>query len=314
MFLITIIASLLLLFVPLCQSVYLDIHVPLPQRGCLEYQALFANRLLRSSSTRPVSSTTQTGESSQTDDGASSSSSSEQVDLFNKHTPHITLYLANFDLEVNNNNNALQQQTYGSTNNHIELQQLLNETKVNEFKQTISSLNFTDILIGLQNCHLSFKSTANDDIFYNINGSYTMLPIELTPCLQILSTTLLHALQSHLHHPIQVPSWVANMDEPERSKAIYRTRQYGSPNVLQAYVPHVTVGYDPSISKSLTSQWRVDKMNEWNNLYKQERETCIDEVQGIALGMTSVGGTVLANSRMGYWNVGKHLLVTSSTQ
>jgi len=36
--------------------------------------------------------------------------------------------------------------------------------------------------------------------------------------------------------------------------------------------------------------------------YKQERETCIDEVQGIALGITSVGGTVLANSRMGYWN------------
>ena len=44
-------------------------------------------------------------------------------------------------------------------------------------------------------------------------------------------------------------------------------------------------------------------MNEWNNLYKQEREHCVDEVQGIALGMTSVGGTVLANSRMGYWNV-----------
>ena len=285
MFLITIIITSFLLLFPLCQSIYLDIHVPLPQRGCLEYQALFANRLL-SSSTRPVSSTAETDSS----DGASSSTtSSEQVDLFNKHTPHITLYLANFDLEVNNNNN-------------IELQQL-NETKVNEFKQTISSLNFTDISIGLQNCHLSFKSTANDDIFYNINGSYTMLPIELTPCLQTLSTTLLHALQSHLHHPIQVPSWVADMDEPQRSKAIYRTRQYGSPNVLEAYVPHVTVSYDPSISKSLTSQWRVDKMNEWNNLYKQEREHCIDEVQGIALGMTSVGGTVLANSRMGYWIV-----------
>ena len=295
MFLTIIIASLLLLF-PLCQSIYLDIHVPLPQRGCLEYQALFANRLLSSSSTRPVSSPTQTDS-----DGADASS--EQVDLFNKHTPHITLYLANFDLEVNNNNNnALQQQgADGTDDHHIKLQ--LNETKVNEFKQTISSINFTDILIGLQNCHLSFKSTANDDIFYNINGSYTMLPIELTPCLQTLSNSLLHALQSHLHHPIQVPSWVANMDEPQRSKAIYRTRQYGSPNVLQAYVPHVTVGYDPSISNSLTSQWRVDKMNEWNNLYKQEREHCIDEVQGIALGMTSVGGTVLANSRMGYWIV-----------
>jgi len=89
-----------------------------------------------------------------------------------------------------------------------------------------STLLTFDILIGLQNCHLSFKSTANDEIFYNIlNGLYSMLPIdELTPCLQTLSNTLVHALQSHLHHPIQVPSWVADMDEPERSKAIYRTR------------------------------------------------------------------------------------------
>jgi len=303
MFLITIIITSLLLLFPLCQSIYLDIHVPLPQRGCLEYQALFANRLLRSS-TRPVSLSTQSDV--RTDGASSSTTSSEQVDLFNKHTPHITLYLANFDLELNNNNALHQQEADGTDNHHIKLQ--LNETKVNQFKQTISSLNFTNILIGLQNCHLSFKSTANDDIFYNINGSYTMLPIELTPCLQTLSNSLLHALQSHLHHPIEVPSWVANMDEPQRSKAIYRTRQYGSPNVLEAYVPHVTVGYDPSISR-ITSQWKVGKMNEWNNLYKQEREHCIDGVQGIALGMTSVGGTVLANSRMGYWHVGKVIII-----
>ena len=133
------ISSLLLLFLPLCQSIYLDIHVPLPQRDCLEYQALFANRLLRGSSTRLESSPRKTSESIRTD-GASSTTSSEQVDLFNKHTPHITLYLANFDLEVNNNNNnAVQQESDGTGDHHIKLQ--LNQTKVNELASFLTSFD-----------------------------------------------------------------------------------------------------------------------------------------------------------------------------
>ena len=112
---------------------------------------------------------------------------------------------------------------------------------------------------------------------------------------------MLHSLKTYFKYPIKVPSWVAELPEPDRSAAIYRTRQYGSPNVLQGFAPHVTVGYDPNLLSNL--QWRIDTMNQWNDAYKQVRETCIDRVQGIALGTTGMGGTVLSSGRMGYWNV-----------
>ena len=272
----------------LCHSIHLDIHIPLP-KGCLNYHALLANRLLRSASRPPTHDHNLT-------------QPTEQVNLFSEHTAHLTLYLANFDLEMNNNNDA-PQTSGGTDNNNIAVSTALNQTKVDAFKNTISSLNFTDVLAGL-NCPLSYTTSskdADDSIFYNIHGAYTMLPIGITPCLQKLSDSILHSLKEFLKYPIEVPSWVAELPEPDRSAAIYRTRQYGSPNVLQGFAPHVTVGYDPNLLSNL--QWRIDTMNQWNDAYKQVRETCIDQVQGIALGKTGMGGTVLSSGRMGYWNV-----------
>ena len=278
----------------LCHSIHLDIHVPLP-KGCLKYHALLANRLLRSASRPPPA---------QTDDH-NLTQPTEQVNLFSEHTAHLTLYLANFDLEMNNNENTPLQTYDGINNNNIAVSTVLNQTKVDAFKNTISSLNFTNVLAGL-NCPLSFTTTSSkyDDnsIFYNIQGAYTMVPIDITPCLQKLSDSILHSLKPYLKYPIEVPSWVAELPEPDRSAAIYRTRQYGSPNVLQGFAPHVTVGYDPNLMAN-NLQWRIDTMNQWNDAYKQIRETCIDQVQGIALGKTGMGGTVLSSGRMGYWNV-----------
>ena len=273
----------------LCHSIHLDIHIPLP-KGCLNYHALLANRLLRSASRPPTHDHNLT-------------QPTEQVNLFSEHTAHLTLYLANFDLEMNNNNDA-PQTSGGTDNNNIAVSTALNQTKVDAFKNTISSLNFTDVLAGL-NCPLSYTTSskdADDSIFYNIHGAYTMLSIGITPCLQKLSDSILHSLKEFLKYPIEVPSWVAELPEPDRSAAIYRTRQYGSPNVLQGFSPHVTVGYDLNFLLS-NLQWRIDTMNQWNDAYKQVRETCIDRVQGIALGKTGMGGTVLSSGRMGYWNV-----------
>ena len=45
-------------------------------------------------------------------------------------------------------------------------------------------------------------------------------------------------------------------------------------------------------------------MKEWEQQYEHASATCIDEVEGIALGKTGLGGTVLTNSRMGYWDLG----------
>ena len=44
-------------------------------------------------------------------------------------------------------------------------------------------------------------------------------------------------------------------------------------------------------------------MSQWSEMYNQGSATCVDEVEGIALGKTGLGGTGLVNSRMGYWNL-----------
>jgi len=251
---------------------------------------------------------------------------SEHVDLFMRHTPHVTLYLADFDLEVEEeaaDDTDANGDAGRTANDSIDqAARALNLTKVAAFKDAIASLNFTEIISGW-NCPLTFSVPEEDrnpnspsSSFYKINGAYVMLPISNTPCLQTLSTALLHALSSYLTHPIVVPSWVASLTEPVRSASIFRSRTYGSPNVLEGFDPHVTVGFDETVvrvsgaaqdndadssSERSNLQWRVDTMEEWNEAYRQERGTCMDEVQGIALGKTGVGGTVLAGSRMGYW-------------
>lgn len=249
---------------------------------------------------------------------------SERVNLFADHTPHVTLYLADFDLEDRAPKAA-------GADDATAPPVALNQTKVTSFLDAISSLNLTQIIAGLT-CPLSLSQDPESQGYYNINGDYTMLPVRDTQCLQTLSTTLLHSLQGYLREPVVVPAWVASLPEPARSAAIYRSRTYGSPNVLEGFEPHVTVGYDPSgggkngpdpSSSALASamrgagssretlsakdttnvQWRIDAMEQWNEAYRKARETCTDEVEGIALGRTGVGGTVLAHSRMGYWDL-----------
>jgi len=336
--------TLVLLFPQPCQSIHLDIHVPLPQ-GCLEYYALLANRLLREAS-RPEASTTTLPSSSSSSSQSNKETEADQtgkneeeeevsqplehVDLLMRHTPHVTLYLADFDLEVEEQaandtdaDGAAAEDAAQTANGIIDqAARALNLTKLAAFKDAIASLNLTEIMSGLENCTLTFSSSelpsSPSASYYKINGAYVMLPIENTPCLQTLSTALLHTLQSYLKHPVVVPSWVASLAEPARSLAIFRSRTYGSPNVLEGFDPHVTVGFDETVvtvsgtaqdndadssSERSNLQWRVDTMEEWNDAYHQQRESCRDEVQGIALGKTGVGGTVLADSRMGYWKL-----------
>ena len=56
-------------------------------------------------------------------------------------------------------------------------------------------------------------------------------------------------------------------------------------------------------SNGLEVGWREDVMGEWGREYAKARGACVDEVGGIALGRTGDGGTVLANSRLGYWDL-----------
>ncbi|KAL9184651.1 hypothetical protein ACHAXT_012621 [Thalassiosira profunda] len=267
------------------QSAHLDVHIPLPQ-GCLKYEALRANRLLRQASGRVRK--------------GAAPHPTEGVDLFSDHTAHVTLYLAEFDMEEVN----APEQENGANSEGAETANALNQTKVDAFLGAISSVDFHQILNGWK-CPLSFAPDATTSNYYTVNGGYTMLPVQNTPCLQSLSTALLHKLQSFLKQPIVVPDWVASLPEPQRSAAIYRSRMYGSPNVLEGFAPHVTVGYDPIGENSTTfdREWREEALGRWNEEYKAVRETCVDEVRGVAVGRTGRGGTVLAGTRLGYWEL-----------
>ena len=271
-------------------AIYLDIHVPLPSDDCLMTQTLRANELLRSFS-------------------SSQNSNSEQIDLFSRHTPHITLFLADFDLEIHDDDNGMEEDNESVAK--------LNVTKVDFFLETISKINFTQVVQGLE-CTLSLSTqsflehhhydSSNRGKFYIINGAFTMLNVQNNPCLKALSSAVLDPVESFIKRPVIVPSWVASLKEPERSAAIYRCRKYGSPNVLEGFKPHLTVGYDPSTTETSAAaahlHWREDVMEQWNEEFSISMgESCSSEVMGIAVGRNSIGGTVLANSRMRYWNV-----------
>ena len=276
--------------VAISHAIYLDIHVPLPADNCLMTETLRANELLRSYNGR------------------------EQVDLFSRHTPHITLFLADFDLEFNNSDKSV---------NDDDLAQL-NEKKVDSFLNTISAVNFTHIVEGLD-CTLSLSTqsfieddTDKNQTYYTINGAFTMLNVLNTLCLKALSNVVLDKVESFVKRPIIVPSWVASLPEPQRSAAIYRSRKYGSPNVLEGFIPHLTVGFDPlnyndaalnhhSLKAETMNSYslpREDAMEQWNEGFAQlMKGGCSSEVKGIAVGKNGAGGTVLADSRLGYWNV-----------
>lgn len=245
---------MMITLLPSSQAIHLDVHIPLPN-GCLMAQALRANLLLKDIGHTPPPQRREPNSHEKDDESTTVPEDSqalmeEQVDLFMRHTPHITLYLADFDLDkaVVNSTDA------------AGVRDELNHTRVDALLKTISSINFTDI-VNVSECPLSFTTASNDqsspkqsdeyfslntDQYYIINGDYIMLPVKNTPCLQTLSDALLEPLQQYLKHPIEIPSWVDSLPEPKRSEKISATMRYGSPNVLGGFEPHVTVGYDPS--------------------------------------------------------------------
>jgi hypothetical protein len=330
-------------------AILLDIHTPLPQ-GCLLTQALKANLALRQISRPPLTK----------DDSSSNNDSWEGVDLFTRHTPHITLYLADFDLEDESQN------TTAPT--------ALNQTKVTSFLNTINSLNFTTI--NKSSCPLSFTAetdttdsffSINNEKYYVINGAYTMIPVKNNACLQHLSDSLLEPLHKFLKLPSDIPSWVEDLPFEEKTDKISKITSYGSPNVLDSFEPHVTVGYDEyNYHRKLQScpdgqcqdlqgecqtvvscfadpctevpgekcsegevcqtnfcggcnfecvsllirdsgreesQLRVNAMDEWNGEFQTISGECNSNVAGVAVGKTGLGGTVLSDSRLEYWEL-----------
>ena len=184
--------SLLFIFIlhSRCHGILLDVHLSLRtiQNAttdlCPYHMALNSNLALRHLSVK------------------------EEIDFFNVHTPHITLYQADFDID--------------------------NKTK--EF------INAAVAAIGnqAQPCHIAWPS-SNTSI---VSNDYAMHPIKNAPCLQQLSNRMVETLQVYIHRPPPIPEWIYSLPLEERRRALQLVKKYGSPNVFARFQPHVTVGYD----------------------------------------------------------------------
>ncbi|KAL7469216.1 hypothetical protein ACHAXS_010396, partial [Conticribra weissflogii] len=163
--------------VPHTGAINLDIHIPLPTGGCVVEEALRANWLLRDAS--PTGSFSSSSSSNSTRDDAAKApppaleQPSERIDLFARHTPHVTLFLSDFDLEDST--------TIDDDHSNFPS---LNRTKLQQFLNAISSLNITDIALSMD-CSLSYTTTttttttpsSSSSKYYVVSGPYTMLPI-----------------------------------------------------------------------------------------------------------------------------------------
>lgn len=92
------------------------------------------------------------------------------------------------------------------------------------------SLNSTQLIVEISNVM--------------VNGAYSMYQIENTSGMQTLSDSIVQSTKEFITPNQTIPEWVYNLPEPMRSQKIAYVKKYGSPNVLDGFDPHITVGYD----------------------------------------------------------------------
>lgn len=178
----------------------------------------------------------------------------EQIDFFAKHTPHITLYQANLDIN-----------------------------------STEELLNATAIAIGNATtpCLVKWPS-ANRAI---LSGPYAMYFIPNNACLQNLSNSIVKGLRQYMHRPPTIPAWVYNLPRGQRRRALDLIESYGSPNVLERFVPHVTVGYDTT-PLPFRRRHALKELGPTPN-------PCTARLAAVTIALVGVGGSVLQNGVLG---------------
>jgi len=194
------------------------------------------------------------------------------IDFSAEDTPHITLYLTSW----NCHQARAQTSTPPPPPTCLEYIQLA----IASVKPKLSALGPCEIQLSAP---------------YAI-GSYAMLNVTNTPCLQrysdlIVNTTFLFAAPNQT-----VPSWVYSLPEPERSEKIHYVQQYGSPNVFTQFQPHVTLGWDSNASHV---QAAVTALNVSGLL----PPTMGFAGEVVAMGSVGDYGTVLLGKDLGIYNV-----------
>ena len=208
----------------------------------------------------------------------------EQIDFFDKHVPHVTLYLADFAIENRSPNGNI----LPGTTNHTLLQPLLSSIQTS----LASTPNITQCTVTLD---LDVTPTPNDHPI--VNGYYAKWNVLHTPCLQRLSDTIVDAAHSYARTGDQatVPEWVYNLPEATKRKKIQYVKEYGSPNVRDEFRPHVTVGYDtvtPPLdrTRTLVSLVDADENKPWK---------CEGFIEKVGVGLVGeFGGTVLVDGTL----------------
>ncbi|GMH46528.1 hypothetical protein TrRE_jg8403 [Triparma retinervis] len=84
-------------------------------------------------------------------------------------------------------------------------------------------------------------------------GSYGMLGVANTPCLQGLSDAVVNATSPFLDPSAKsyIPSWVYSLPPAERDQKIALIHEFGSPNVFGGFEPHVTLVGDSESSENM---------------------------------------------------------------
>ena len=180
-----------------------------------------------------------------------------EIDFQTKDIPHITLYLTSFTC---NNTNA---------------------PCVDTVTDAVSLIEYG---LAFEFCTLTLSQPY-------AAGTYLMLNVSLTDCLQRYSDTIVNATYK-LSQPNQTaPSWVHTLPEPERSEKLMDIAKYGSPNVFNQFQPHVTIGWssDTAAVQKAASTLSFDPISFQSNL----------------LGLGSVGphGTVLRDQDYAVYNL-----------
>jgi len=180
---------------------------------------------------------------------------------FQTSIPHVTLYLTSFTCPENDDNQ--------------------DDDCITQLKNAVSGITY-----GLAS---EFCSLTLSDPF--AAGTYLMLNVSLSSCLQRYSDTLVNTTYQ-LSQPNQTaPSWVHTLPEPERDEKLHDIALYGSPNVFNQFQPHVTIA------------WSSDT----NAIKKAAAALTFNPItyQSNVLGLGSVGnhGTVLRNDDYGLYNL-----------
>lgn len=144
-----------------------------------------------------------------------------------------------------------------------------------------------------------------------VSGQYFMWNTEVPACLQQISDTIALELARFRNKNQEVPEWVYNLPEPDRTRRINLVRQYGSPGVFQFFNPQFVLflplstnslscpHVSPHTTHSVTLAWSAT--DDMKPLLDLEYPTYSIPLQHIGFGVTGDHGTVLRDKDIASW-------------